>query len=61
MSVLPHRDFNTAGAFTVAAPIRPSAAEATGTYQGQFDELMSTDLPAFNRMLQERSVPPIIS
>ena len=30
-------------------------------YQGQFDELMSTDLPAFNRMLQERSVPPIIS
>lgn len=30
-------------------------------YQGQFDELMSTDLPAFNRMLQERNVPPIIS
>ncbi len=30
-------------------------------YQGQLDELMSADLPAFNRMLQERSVPPIIS
>ncbi|MCH8936075.1 MAG: hypothetical protein IIB90_10140 [Gemmatimonadetes bacterium] len=61
MSVLPHRDFNTAGAFTVAVPILPSAAEATGPYQGQFDEPMGTDLPAFNRMLQERSVPPIIS
>ncbi len=30
-------------------------------YQGRFEELMGTDLPAFNRMLQERSVPPIIS
>ena len=30
-------------------------------YRGEFDELMTIDLPAFNRMLQERSVPPIIS
>ncbi len=29
--------------------------------QQQFDELLSTDLPAFNRMLQSRNVAPIIT
>ena len=35
--------------------------ERLAQYKGEFDELMSIDLPAFNRMLRERSVPPIIS
>jgi photosystem II stability/assembly factor-like uncharacterized protein len=30
-------------------------------YQRELDELLSTDLPAFNRMLQERNLTPVIT